>query len=587
VAAITPFLFRRITSTWARIYTRLSEENLWPPWQATHVEQGHRQLLQKSVSRRAQPHGRGQLALLVAAGMLTAPGCTSWGDYWRNNMKVGPTYQRPIAPVEPEWIDADDPQVRSECEVESQWWRQFNDPVLDQLVLQAYEQNLSLREAGFRVLASRAAYNITVGGFMPQAQGAIAEYARWQLSNNVDAFQNLSIPPFSLWQTGFNLSWELDLWGKIRRKIESAAAEYQARVEEYDGVLVTLIADVADRYVDYRVACHQVADLQRLLKIQRDSLQVAIDRFEGGITSELDVSQARLNLTKTEALIPYYEREARLATNALCMLLGIPPEDLALRLGEADIPTVPASLVIGIPAELVRRRPDVRQAERLVAAQCAQIGVAEAQLYPSFSINGYLGVYANEIGQLFESDSLYGFVAPVVDWKILNYGRLLNNIRQQDAKFLALSATYQQTVLRAGREAEDGIVTTIKARIAADKQREAVAAASRSAELVEIQYKEGASDFNRVFVVQQTQVTEQIRLNTSVGGVAKGMIKIYRALGGGWQLRLDALAASGQCCKPLPSVEGTHCDDYIGKQPPAGFDAWCLWPEWLRGKKPR
>jgi len=502
-------------------------------------------------------------------------------------MKVGPTYQRPIAPVEPEWIDADDPQVRSECEGEAQGWRQFNDPVLDQLVLQAYEQNLSLREAGFRVLASRAAYNITVGGFMPQAQGAIAEYARWQLSNNVGAFQNLSIPPFSLWQTGFNLSWELDLWGKIRRKIESAAAEYQARVEEYDGVLVTLIADVADRYVDYRVACHQVADLQRLLKIQRDSLQVAIDRFEGGITSELDVSQARLNLTKTEALIPYYEREARLATNALCMLLGIPPEDLARRLGEADIPTVPASLVIGIPAELVRRRPDVRQAERLVAAQCAQIGVAEAQLYPSFSINGYLGVYANEIGQLFESDSLYGFVAPVVDWKILNYGRLLNNIRQQDAKFLALSATYQQTVLRAGREAEDGIVTTIKARIAADKQREAVAAASRSAELVEIQYKEGASDFNRVFVVQQTQVTEQIRLNTSVGGVAKGMIKIYRALGGGWQLRLDALAASGQCCKPLPSVEGTHCDDYIGKQPPAGFDAWCLWPEWLRGKKPR
>ncbi len=587
MAIIPQIFFRWITSAWARTYTRRSEKTLLPSWQAAHVEQGRRQLFPKTASRWGQPHGRGQLALFVVAGMLTASGCTSWGDYWRNNMKVGPTYQRPIAPVEPEWIDADDPQVRSECGVESQWWRQFNDPMLDQLVLHAYEQNLSLREAGFRVLASRAAYNITVGGFMPQAQGAIAEYARWQLSNNVSAFQNLSIPPFSLWQTGFNLSWELDLWGKIRRKIESAAAEYQARVEEYDGVLVTLIADVADRYVDYRVACHQVADLQRLLKIQRDSLQVAIDRFEGGITSELDVSQARLNLTKTEALIPYYEREARLATNALCMLLGIPPEDLALRLGEADIPTVPASLVIGIPAELIRRRPDVRQAERLVAAQCAQIGVAEAQLYPSFSINGYLGVYANEIGQLFESDSLYGFVAPVVDWKILNYGRLLNNIRQQDAKFLALSAEYQQTVLRAGREAEDGIVTTIKARIAADKQREAVTAASRSAELVEIQYKEGASDFNRVFVVQQTQVTEQIRLNTSVGGVAKGMIKIYRALGGGWQLRLDALAASGQCCKPLPRVEGTHCDDYIGKQPPAGFDAWCLWTEWLRGKKPR
>ena len=526
-------------------------------------------------------------ALLVVACATAIPGCTSWGDYWRNHLKVGPTYLRPVGPVEPEWIDADDPQVRSNCDVETQWWRQFNDPVLDQLVLQAYEQNLSLREAGFRVLASRAAYNITVGGFLPQSQRAVAEYARWQLSNNVEAFENLSIPPFSLWQTGFNLSWELDLWGKIRRRIESAAAEYQATVEEYDGVLVTLIADVADRYVDHRVARKQVRDLQRLAGIQRDSLRVAIDRFEGGVTSELDVSQARLNLARTEALIPVYERQGRLAANALCLLLGIPPEDLALRLGEGQIPTVPMSLAIGIPADLLRRRPDVRQAERLLAAQSAQIGVAEAELYPSFSINGYLGVYANEIGQLFESDSQYGFVAPVVDWKILNYGRLLNNIRQQDARFQGLSAAYQQTVLRAGREAEDGIITTIKARVAADKQQEAVTAASRSAELVEIQYKEGASDFNRVFVVQQTQVTEEVRLNDNLGSVAKGMITIYRALGGGWQLRLETLAASGQCCKPLPSVDGGLCDDYIGKQPPAGFDAWCIWPEWLRGHKPR
>jgi NodT family efflux transporter outer membrane factor (OMF) lipoprotein len=523
----------------------------------------------------------------VAACAFAAPGCTSWSQYWRNTMKVGPAYMRPAAPVEHEWIDADDPQVRSASAVEHQWWRQFNDPVLDQLVLQAYEQNLSLRDAGFRVLASRAAYNITVGGFFPQKQDAVAEYARWQLSNNVSALENLSIPPFSIWQTGFNLSWELDLWGKIRRNIESAAAKYQASVEEYDGVLVTLIADVAERYVDYRIARKQVTDLKRLADIQRESLQIAIDRFEGGITSELDVSQARLNLAKTEALIPEYEQRARLATNALCVLLGMPPEDLAVRLGEDDIPATPPALGVGIPAELLRRRPDVRQAERLLAAQSAQIGVAEADLYPAFSINGYLGVYANELGQLFESDSMFGFVAPVVDWKILNYGRLLNNIRQQDAKFQSLAAAYQETVLRAGREAEDGMISFIKAREAAKKQQEAVDAASRSAELVEIQYKEGASDFNRVFVVQQTQVTEQVRLNDNVGGVAKGMIQIYRALGGGWQLRLEELAARGMCCKPLPSVDGGFCDDYIGKQPPAGFDAWCIWPEWLRRHKPR
>ena len=502
-------------------------------------------------------------------------------------MKVGPTYLRPVGPVEHEWIDADDEQVRAASDIETQWWRQFNDPVLDQLVLQAYEQNLSLREAGFRVLAARAAYNIAVGGFFPQSQRAVAEYARWQLSNNVGALQNLSIAPFSIWQTGFNLSWELDLWGKLRRTIESAGAKYQATVEEYDGVLVTLIADVAERYVDFRVARKQVADLRRLAAIQRDSLRIAGDRFEGGVTSELDVSQARLNLAKTEALIPEYERQARLAANALCMLLGMPPEDLALRLGDDAIPTPPPSLAVGIPADLLRRRPDVRQAERMLAAQCAQIGVAEAELYPAFSINGYLGVYANELGQLFESDSLFGFVAPVVDWKILNYGRLLNNIRQQDAKFQAMAANYQDTVLRAGREAEDGIVNFIKSGAAARKQQEAVNAAKRSVELVEIQYTEGSTDFNRVFVVQQTQVTEQVRLNDNVGGVAKGMIQIYRALGGGWQLRLEELAATGQCCKPLPSIDGGMCDDYIGKQPPAGFDAWCIWPEWLRGHKPR
>ena len=523
----------------------------------------------------------------MAACALATSGCTSWSQYWRNNMMVGPAYLRPPAPVESEWIDAGDAQVRSMSDVESLWWEQFDEPVLNGLVLQAYEGNLSLREAGFRVLAARAAYNITVGGFFPQAQGAVAAYDRWVLSRNVGALSALGNNSFSVWQTGFNLSWELDVWGRLRRNIESAEGKYQASVEEYDGVLVTLIADVAQRYVDYRIASKQVADLKRLTAIQRQSLEIATNRFQGGITSELDVSQATLNLAQTEASIPGYEQQARLAANALCMLLGIPPEDLAGRLGAAEIPVSPPALEAGIPADLLRRRPDVRAAERELAAQSAQIGVAEADLYPAFSINGYLGVYANEIGQLFESDSQFGLIAPIVDWKILNYGRLLNNIRQQDAKFQSLAARYQETVLRAGREAEDGIITFIKAREAAAKQREAVAAATRSLELVQIQYREGTVDFNRVFVVQKNLVEEQIRLNENLGAEARGMIALYRALGGGWQLRLDQLAASGQCCKPLPSVVGGECDDYIGKQPPEGFDAWCIWPEWLRTHKAR
>jgi NodT family efflux transporter outer membrane factor (OMF) lipoprotein len=502
-------------------------------------------------------------------------------------MKVGPNYLRPPAAVEGDWIDAESEQIRSLSDIDSLWWEQFNDPVLNGLVIQAYNQNLPLREAGFRVLAARASYNIKVGGFFPQGQSALATYNRYQLSNNVAALNNLSTTAFSIFSTGFNLSWELDLWGKIRRGIESAEAQYQASIEEYDGVLVTLVADVADRYTDYRVAEKQVHDLKLLVEIQRKSLQVATDRFEGGATTELDVQQAKLNLAETEAAIPDYEQQSRLASNALCLLLGIPPAELSGRLGEQEIPQPPAAIEAGIPADLLRRRPDVRQAERILAAQSAQIGVAESELYPALSINGYLGVYANELGQLFESDSFFGFIAPVVDWKLLNYGRLLNNIRKQDALFQSLAARYQDTVLRAGKEAEDGIVIFIKARQTAAKQQEALTAAARSTELVQIQYTEGTADFNRVFVLQKNQVQEQLKLNDDVGIVTHGMIKLYRALGGGWQLRLDELAASGQCCKPLPAVEGGACDDYIGKQPPAGFDAWCIWPEWLRGHKAR
>jgi NodT family efflux transporter outer membrane factor (OMF) lipoprotein len=525
--------------------------------------------------------------LLAVACTLAMTGCTPLGQYWRNAMKVGPNYLRPPAAVEGEWIDAAEPQIRSLSDIEALWWEQFNDPVLNGLVLQAYNQNLPLREAGFRVLAARASYNIKVGGFFPQSQGAIASFNRIQFSENVGALSTLSTSAFSVFSTGFNLSWELDLWGKIRRGIESAEAQYQASIEEYDGVLVTLVADVADRYTDYRVAEKQVADLKRLAEIQRQSLAVATDRFQGGIATELDVQQARLNLAETGAKIPVYEQQSRLASNSLCLLLGMPPAELTSRLGQQDIPQPPAVLEAGVPADLLRRRPDVRQAERLLAAQSAQIGVAEAELYPALTVNGYLGVYANELGQLFESDSLFGFVAPVVDWKLLNYGRLLNNIRKQDALFQSLAARYQESVLRAGREAEDGMITFLKAREAAAKQREALAAATRSTALVQIQYQEGTADFNRVFVLQKNEVDQQISLNDDVGAMTHGMIQLYRALGGGWQLRLDELAASGNCCKPLPAVEGGRCDDYIGKQPPAGFDSWCLWWEWLLKRKAR
>ena len=215
----------------------------------------------------------------------------------------------------------------------------------------------------------------------------------------------------------------------------------------------------------------------------------------------------------------------------------------------------------------------MRQAERNLAAQSALIGVAESDLYPALSINGYIGVYANEIGQLFESDSLFGFAAPLVDWKVLNYGRLLNNIRKQDATFQSLAARYQQTVLKAGHEIEDAIITFIKSNEAATIQKVAVEAASRFTELVTIQYREGTTDFNRVFVVERNQVNEQIKLNDDMGDIVHGMIQLYRALGGGWQLRLDQLATAGQCCRLLRGEPATTTS--ANNHPPASTHGAC------------
>jgi outer membrane protein TolC len=263
-----------------------------------------------------------------------------------------------------------------------------------------------------------------------------------------------------------------------------------------------------------------------------------------------------------------------MAANAICLLLGIAPEELSGRLGIKPIPAAPLEAQPGLPAELIRRRPDVRQAERNLAAQCAQIGVAEAELYPSFVINGYLGLWSSDINSVFTPNSLMGRIGPSVDWKILNYGRLLNNIRVQDAKFQALGAAYQQTVLNAGREAENGLIEYIKADEAAKLQAKAVDAAMKSVELAKIQYLEGTVDFNRVYLLEREAVKEQILLNENLGLVSQGIIHTYRALGGGWEMRLEEPALGEMESRPSPRTEGAFPNDYDQKPRPAGFGYW-------------
>lgn len=478
---------------------------------------------------------------IVVASMC---GCTHLTEYVRNGFKVGPNYRRPPAPVAQHWIDADDIRIRQLEVDDSHWWTVFNDPTLDELVRTAYQQNLSLREAGFRVLHARAQLGIARGELFPQTQVMNGDYTRRGVSVNVA--NRVATPQrwFSQWDYGFGLAWELDFWGRFRRAIEAADDTLNASVEGYDDVLVTLVGDVAASYVQIRTRQQQIAYARQTLALQRQSLELAKAKFKGGQTSQVDVNQGQSDVSATEALIEEQLVQLRQATNRLCILLGLPPEDLIAKLGEAGIPTAPAEVIVGVPVDLLRRRPDVRRAERRAAAQSAEIGIATADFYPQISLNGTFGWSAQEFENWFASGSFRGAVGPSFQWPILNYGRILNNVRAQDARFQELVVNYQNTVLKAGEEVENGLVTFLRAQNRARDQEQSVNAEMAALKEAIAQYKGGLVDFNRVVVIQEKLVERQQVLAEAQGQIALGLIQVYRAMGGGWQLRCDPTATS-------------------------------------------
>jgi len=493
---------------------------------------------------------RPALAAFAAAAILGLGGCTSLGDYVHNGSKVGPNYHPARAEVANNWIDADDVRVRRDYDNLSKWWTVFNDPVLDSFICSAYQQNLSLRVAACRVLESRAQMLIDTGNLFPQTQTMTGSYTNNALSRETANPLSSGVKTFfPQWNYGFNLSWELDLWGRLRRAIEADAANLDASVENYDDVLVTLLGDIATNYVSYRTAEQRIKYARENVALQEKTLQIVMGQQRVGIVGELDVDQARSTLEQTEAGIPELEIAERQAANQLCILLGIPPQDLQARLGSGPIPKAPPEAAIGIPADLLRRRPDVRRAERLAAAQSAQIGIAQAQFYPSLSINGTLGYSARNFSDLFQERALAGNVGPAFNWNILNYGRLLNNVRLQDARFQELVITYRNTVLSAEQDVENGLVTFLRAQRRARSQAASVADAKRAVDIVLAQYSAGTTDLTRVTLLQQNLVPLEDTLAQSEGEIATGLIQVYRALGGGWEIRL-----TGGNPGPLPTT---------------------------------
>ena len=311
-----------------------------------------------------------------------------------------------------------------------------------------------------------------------------------------------------------------------------------ASVENYDDVLVTLLGDVATNYVTYRTAEQRIEYANENVALQRKTLQIVEGQRKVGIVGELDVDEARSTLEQTEAGIPELEITPRQAANQLCILLGIPPQDLQARLGSGPIPKAPPEVAVGIPADLLRRRPDVRRAERQAAAQSAQIGIAEAQFYPFISINGTIGYSAQNLSGLFQEKAFTGRVGPAFTWNILNYGRLLNNKRLQEARFQELVITYRNTVLSADQDVENGLVTFLRAQQRTKSQAASVADLKKAVDIVLAQYEAGTTDLTRVTLLQQNLVPLEDTLAQAQGEIATGLIQVYRALGGGWEIRL-------------------------------------------------
>jgi NodT family efflux transporter outer membrane factor (OMF) lipoprotein len=455
---------------------------------------------------------------------------------------LGPDFTTPPAPVAAKFLKAGGTALADAWDYR-EWWKSFNDPVLNHLIELAYAQNLTLLSAGTRVIEARAALGVAIGELYPQSQQAVGSIG-YSGQSRTDPFSNPLAPRY-FWRDdlGTKIAWELDFWGKFRRGVESADAAYLASIATYDDVLVTLLGDVTTVYIGIRTTQKQIAIARDNVVKQRKALEIANARFTGGAASKLSVYQAQNVLGQTEAAIPQLQIQLDQGFNALRLLLGMPPQSLASLLsGSTGIPVPPRSIGVGIPADLLRRRPDIRAAELAAAAQSAQIGIAEADLYPAFSLTGSFGAAASTVPHATLSDVFtakgiaFGF-GPSFSWKILNYGQITNNVRVQDAKLQGLLVDYQNAVLKAQKEVEDGLATFLDSQQQVVALRASVVAANAALGIAIIEYKLGTRDFTTVLTAEQNLYTAENSLAVASGNVSSGLTAVFRALGGGWQIR--------------------------------------------------
>lgn len=448
----------------------------------------------------------------------------------------------PAAPAKGNWsASSRGPGLDQRRGPDFKWWRTFEDPALNDLIEIAVAQNLDLQAAGLRIYEARAELGVVVGDFFPQNQAVGASYQRERISKEVglarevDRFADFD-PTFQDWSTGFDASWELDIWGKVRRGVQAARANLVVAVADRYDLLVTITGDVATAYTTIRELQAEIALTRESISAQQQSLRLTQLRLREGVTTELDVDEATAFLNNTKAEVPKLQSDLAKAKNALAVLVARPAGEIdGLLEPSRGIPSTPAHVAIGVPVELLRRRPDVRAAELRALEQAAKVGVAEADLYPQFGIQGSVGVKASDFGELFLGQGVTWLINPGVSWNVLNYGRIRNNVRAQDARLQEALTLYRQSVLEAYAEAEDALTAFLKAKEQVVYLTRSVRASERAQRISLDEYTAGTVDFNRVLDNQVSLLRSEQRLASVRAAAATNLVALYKALGGGWQ----------------------------------------------------
>jgi len=483
--------------------------------------------------------------------LLLLGGCTTLGPNF-----TAPNWSGPVG-----WFGGGKPPTpvseTVEAPLDPNWWTLFNDPALTALEQRVANENLDLAIAALRIEQSRAQYDQARAAGLPNID-ANASYTR-QKASNVGEFAAAPNPlgasgisggtagglgsaklnAFDVFQAGFDASWELDLWGKIRRSVEAAKASTAVSEEVRRGVLLTNLAEVARDYITLRGVQTELRIARDNVGIAQDSLKLTRQRAEGGVTTNLDVANASAQLSTTLARIPALEQQEAQLINALSLLLGLPPNGLRVELATPRaVPPVPPLVPVGLPSELARRRPDVRQAEAQLHVATANIGVATAQFYPSVTLSGSAGLQSIQFAPLFGFNARQFAIGPTLSVPLFEGGRLKATLHLTEAQQKEAAVTYQQTVLRALHEV-DNALTAYRSEQGRRKQLiDAVAENRRALDLARARYAQGVADFLTVLDTQRTLLSNELLLADSTTTVSANLVVLYKALGGGWETDL-------------------------------------------------